>query len=265
MYQFPKISLVTVVFNAEATLQKTLDSVRRQTYKPFEYILIDGGSTDNTLDIIKSNTDIITHFVSEKDNGISDAFNKGIQICNGDLIGLLNADDWYEDNSLSQVAKVWKPNSVIYGDMQTWECKNKGYVYHANHHLLMKDMSICHPSTFISKSVYEKLGLYNEDFRLAMDYEFLLRCVKAEIVFLRVDTVLTHMLLEGASIKHWKKARFEVKKAQNLHFPENKVHNQIEYSKVIIRKSISNWLDSFGLNFITKFYRKNITSNKKSV
>lgn len=100
-----KISIITVTFNSEATLKETIQSIRNQRYDDLEYIIVDGGSKDHTVDIIKENENIISKWISESDLGISDAFNKGIQMATGNLIGIINSDDMLEDNVLKVISQ----------------------------------------------------------------------------------------------------------------------------------------------------------------
>ena len=112
-----KISIITITYNSEKTLEDTIQSVARQNYPDLEYIIVDGGSKDATLDTVKKYSNVVTKWISEPDKGISDAFNKGIKIASGELIGIINSDDMLTDNSLNIIAKNIKPETdVIYGN-----------------------------------------------------------------------------------------------------------------------------------------------------
>jgi glycosyltransferase involved in cell wall biosynthesis len=110
-------SIITVCYNSEKTIERTITSLRNQTYQNFEYIIIDGGSTDSTLEIIKKNLDVVSILVSEKDEGIYDAMNKGIDLASGEIIGIINSDDWYENDTLENIFKIsfGQTNLVIHG------------------------------------------------------------------------------------------------------------------------------------------------------
>ena len=110
-YSSPLVSIITVVFNGERFIEKTINSVISQTYKNIEYIIIDGGSTDKTLDIIRQYEDRIDYWISEPDNGIYNAMNKGIKLSRGKLIGLINSDDWYMENAVETVVARYLANS----------------------------------------------------------------------------------------------------------------------------------------------------------
>lgn len=115
----PLVSIITVVFNGEKYLEQTILSVLNQTYSNIEYIIIDGGSSDATLDIINKYTDKIDYWVSEPDSGIYDAMNKGISLATGQLIGIINSDDWYELDAVEEIVRAYKDGStIIYGFMR---------------------------------------------------------------------------------------------------------------------------------------------------
>lgn len=125
----PKISIITVCYNSEKYLEETIQSVLRQNYQNVEYIIIDGGSTDNTVSIIDKYRQYITYFVSEPDNGISDAFNKGIRVATGDVIGIINSDDLLEEGALERVAQEYAPSVDWYrGDCKVWNDQT-GFVF----------------------------------------------------------------------------------------------------------------------------------------
>ena len=114
-----KVSIITVVFNGIRTIEQTIKSVLNQSYKNIEYIIIDGGSTDGTLDIIRKYENYLSYIISEPDHGIYDAMNKGIQKSTGDIVGIINSDDWYEVNTVSQVVERFESFAVdlVYGDI----------------------------------------------------------------------------------------------------------------------------------------------------
>ena len=120
MNSSPKISIITVSFNSAKTIKETIESILIQDYNNIEYIIIDGGSSDETIDIVKSYGKKISYFISEKDNGIYDAMNKGIKAATGDIVGILNSDDFYPNSFvLSNVAKTFKKYNcdAVYGDL----------------------------------------------------------------------------------------------------------------------------------------------------
>ena len=212
----PLISIITVVFNGEQHLEETIQSVINQTYENVEYIIIDGGSSDGTLDIIKKYEDKIDYWVSEKDEGISDAFNKGIKISQGELIGLLNSDDWYEVDAISSIVCSLKRNMlnqkiILYGDLFFPE-KNK--IQKGDQYFFFKILFIMpllnHPSCFVTRATYKQVGLFNIKLKLAMDFDFLRRAYLANTKFIYIDKLITNMRLTGISNQYKRKAREEV-------------------------------------------------------
>jgi glycosyltransferase involved in cell wall biosynthesis len=198
----PLVSIITVVFNGERYLEETIKSVINQTYKNIEYIIIDGGSTDNTLNIIKKYEDKIDYWISEKDKGIYDAINKGIKLSRGELIGIINADDYYEIDVLEKVVSIYtKDSEVIYGDLRFIESESINFIAKAPIKLegMLKRMVIFHPSTFVTKEVYLKYGMYKDTFKIAADYEFLLRLYCNKIKFFKVDGVFANFRDGGIS------------------------------------------------------------------
>ncbi len=183
----PLISVITIVRNAEKTIEKTILSVNNQTFKNYEYIIVDGLSNDGTLEIIKKYNSTITKWISEKDSGALDAINKGIAISNGEIIFLLSADDWIVKDTLKTISdgfNINKDSSFIYGDMTMISNKKQFIVkgsldYKAN---LKKGFpKFNYPTWAIKKSVYENIGLYSLSFQWNSDYEYLLRIYKNKI------------------------------------------------------------------------------------
>jgi glycosyltransferase involved in cell wall biosynthesis len=198
------LSIITVVYNDENHIENTILNVLSQKIEEVEYIVIDGASSDHTLNIInkyKNNIDLI---VSEKDNGIYDAINKGIKLSNGKIIGILNSGDFYNNNTISNILKYYSSTyaDIIYGDLYTFEdFKNHTFknIRKANHKYLYKNMSIFHPSTFISKNTYDIVGFYDLNFKLASDYDFLLKCFYLNLNFYYVNYCFTYFFLNGIS------------------------------------------------------------------
>jgi len=175
----PLISVITVVYNGEAHLERTIKSVLEQDYSQIEYIVIDGGSTDGTLEIIKRYEDRIDFWISEPDKGIYDDMHKGILLCTGELIGMINADDYYEVGVFSKVAKASRLHSeknIFHGDI---------YITYANGHVKVKkprqpgfllkywEMVLNHPSFFVRRSSYDQ-NLYDTELRVNSDHKWTL-------------------------------------------------------------------------------------------
>ena len=213
-----KISIITVSYNSAKTIETTFMSVLQQTYSNIEYIVIDGGSTDNTLKIAKKYSEIITVLVSEQDNGLYDAMNKGISLATGDVIGLINSDDLFCDpDALNKVAKVFKKNKnldSVYADLfyvsqqdinkisRRWVSgiqRKFKYGWHP-----------AHPTFYIKKSIYNRFGLFDLSFKLAADFEIMLRFLdKHNISTTYLKEPLVKMRLGGETNKSFKNIYYQ--------------------------------------------------------
>ena len=191
----PLVSVITVVYNGASTIEQTIQSVLNQTYKNIEYIIIDGASTDGTQDIIGKYMDSIAYFASESDNGIYDAMNKGIKRASGDLIGIINSDDWYEPEAVKEAVRCLEDTGadVVYGEI--WIIgAGEQREYHTSHSAFPP-----HPSTFIRSSAYEKYGLFDTGYQIAADRELLLRFMANGARFEHIDKILTDFRVTGIS------------------------------------------------------------------
>ena len=173
------VSIITVVYNGASTLEQTIQSVLNQTYQNIEYIIIDGGSTDGTLEIIKKYENKIALWVSEPDNGLYDAMNKGIHKATGKLIGMINSDDWYESNAVTLAVEAYRNNpqkKIFHGDRFDVDKKEKKKIYKFNNSklkLFYSAMTYNHPSMFVHQDIYKKFK-YNTSLKAYSDYEFVL-------------------------------------------------------------------------------------------
>ena len=173
------VTIITVVYNGEKYLEQTINSVINQTYKNIEYIIIDGGSTDQTLNIIKNYQDNITYWISEKDEGLYDAMNKGIKLAHGELIGMINSDDWYELDTVETMVKSYieYPKKSIFHanrfDIDENEKRTLKKFHPSNFKFKYYAMTYHHPSMFITKEEYNK-HLYNINLAALSDYQFVL-------------------------------------------------------------------------------------------
>jgi glycosyltransferase len=203
-----KISVITVVYNRENTISRAIKSIQDQEYQNIEYIIVDGKSNDNTLNVIKKlirENDIL---ISEKDYGIYDALNKGIKRATGDVICFLHSDDLYENNYiLSNINYLFIKNNVdiIYGDATFFKKKTTNIIRiykspHFNVNNLSKGLMPAHPAMFIKKTVYEKHGLFNINFKIAGDFDWLCRVSKdTNISSLKIDKIFVKMQYGGIS------------------------------------------------------------------
>jgi glycosyltransferase involved in cell wall biosynthesis len=259
----PKISIITVVFNGAKTLERTILSVVNQNYSNLEYIVIDGGSTDGTIEIIKRYNKYISQWVSEKDEGISDAFNKGIKLATGDWVGLINSDDWYENQVFSLLAHVKPDIDIVYGNLQYWRNFHKDYNFKANHLNLLKEMTLNHPASFVKRHVYLNYGMFDIKYKYAMDYDLMLRFFLAKLSFEHQDKTFAHFSLDGVSDKYWLNAYIEVRNIKLKNGLSSALAHSYYFFQVF-RTGISRTLQRIGFSRLVSWYRINLSLMKKS-
>jgi len=191
-----KISIITATYNSAVTIAQCIASVNGQTYPNIEHIIVDGASNDNTTEIIKSMPNRVTQLISEPDNGIYDAMNKGISIATGDIIGTLNSDDFYTANDvIERIVSAFQLETVegVYGDVCFVRPANLKKVVRYYSAALFKPAMLRfgfmppHPGFYVRSKKYKELGLYKTDYRIAADYELLIR-------FLKVNKIKTQYL-----------------------------------------------------------------------
>jgi glycosyltransferase involved in cell wall biosynthesis len=199
------VSIITVVYNGEKTLEQTIQSVINQTYQNIEYIIIDGGSTDGTLDIIKKYEAHLSFWVSEPDKGLYDAMNKGIGIAKGELIGMINSDDWYELNAVELMANAYQanPNKTIFHadryDIDENGNKSIRKFHPSAFRFKYYGMTYNHPSMFITKTEYEN-HIYSIQLRALSDYQFVLEAyLRDKNIFYYINKPIVNYRLDGIS------------------------------------------------------------------
>lgn len=210
-----KISIITVVYNNDKTIEDAIKSVLSQSYTNIEYVIIDGGSKDKTVSIINKYKKHLGYFVSEKDNGLYDAMNKGIRYSTGDVIGILNSDDLYQDaNVISDIMNQFMAHpelDLLYGDLvyvknedtdkvvRKWNSKN----YYS--HFFENGNVPPHPSLFVKNKVYKEAGLFDLQYKLAADYELMLRMFKKnDFTSKYINRLVIKMRLGGATNQSFK-------------------------------------------------------------
>ena len=216
----PRFTIITPCLNAESTIRDTVESVINQNIDDLEYIIIDGGSTDRTLNILKEYGRYINILISEPDDGISDAFNKGIKLASGDYIGIINADDFYEPQILkhiSDLAQKGRPPDIIHGKLQYHSPSGHSYIEEPNLNKIWDYMTIFHPTMFIHYQTYKKIGTYRLDFHYAMDSEWVHRAVKSKASFAQSPRVISNMRLGGHSHKNLYKSLREFRHSAIMH------------------------------------------------
>jgi glycosyltransferase involved in cell wall biosynthesis len=247
------ISIVTVCFNSEKTIERTINSVLSQSYANVEYIIIDGGSTDGTIEIIKKYQEKITFWISESDSGLYDAMNKGIQKAQGNIIGILNSDDVFQDsNVLTHIVDFHSKHQidasigdVIYRD-DSGDLKR---VYSSKNwfpEMLKRGYMPPHASIFFSSNILKYHGLYDKSYKIAADFELIIRYFLVnKINWQHHGIITTDMLIGGVSssgFKSYSLLSLEIGKALK--------QNNIQFSKLQI------WLR--GFRKLHEFFKKNL-------
>ncbi len=205
-----KVSIITATYNSAATVADTLYSIQKQTYPAIEHIIIDGLSNDNTLQIV-SGFNHVQQVISEKDTGIYDAMNKGITYATGDIIGILNSDDFYPaENIIEEVVKIFNTTNcdALYGDLvfvdsvQTNKIYRKWIAGSYSDQLFLKGWMPPHPTFFVRKEIYNQFGKFNTTLKSSADYELMVRLLylhKIKVGYLH--GTLVHMRIGGQSTK----------------------------------------------------------------
>lgn len=240
-----RITIITVCYNREATIEKAIKSVLEQNYHNIEYIVIDGNSTDGTKEIIESYRDKISQYISEPDKGMYDAINKGLQLATGDVIGLMHSDDeFYDKTAVKRIAARFDFDSTIDGiygdgvyvsnDKQERLIRNRiGGVFSIKK--VKSGWLPLHPTVYLKKTIINQYGLYNLDFKIASDTEFLLRYLyKYKIKMSYINTYIVKMRMGGMSTNA--KRAFEVLYED---YKIYKYHGLAAFRVVFLKKSIA--------------------------
>ena len=230
-----RISVITISYNSGNSIRETFDSVKNQSLKDYEYLLIDGGSTDKTLSIA-GKYDHITKIISEPDNGIYDALNKGIKNSTGEIIGFLNSDDtFHTENSLKIISEAFdEKTDCVFGDLIYTDVEEKikrvwkGSEFKKG--VFKKGWMPAHPTFYCRRSFYEKYGLYNDSYKIAGDFELMLRFFeKHNIRSKYIPHTLVNMKVGGAS-NSGIKSKIEILKEEFRAFKENDMSmNKLSY------------------------------------
>lgn len=236
------VSVLTPCYNSVKTIEKTLECIEKQTYQNIEYIIVDGGSTDGTLELIEQHRSRLPEqftLISEKDNGIYDAMNKGISMAKGQLIGIVNSDDWYESDTIEQVVKHYQGNTyeVVYGMQRTYlNGKEKAtFIYH---HDFLPEQMITHPTCFVTKEAYEGLGVFDLKYRSAADYDLMLRFYESKkVVFTPIYQILSNFQLGGMS-----SSQVGVRENATIRY-ERGFLSKKKYRFIMVKSKLYEWLN----------------------
>lgn len=232
-----KVSIITITYNSSATIRDTIESVLNQTYSDIEYIIVDGLSRDNTLNIVSEYNSRIAKVVSEKDHGLYDALNKGIKLCTGDIVGLIHSDDFYTSNDVIEklVNKIKSENAdAVYADLyyvdkdDTSRIFRKWHSGEYKHGMFYNGWMPPHPTFFVKREYYNRYGLFNTQFKSAADYELMLRFIhKHHLKLAYLPEFIVKMRVGGksnVSLKNRIRANQEDRKAWVVNGLKPKLH-----------------------------------------
>lgn len=232
-----KISIITVCYNSQSFISAAIESVISQDYYDLEYIIIDGGSTDDTISIIQSYGNKIDHFVSEPDMGIYDAMNKGLTLATGKFIGFLNSDDFYPTTSIiSDVVDSFQKNldvDMVFGNVAFVHPKNTRRLIrlYSSFHFKTWKMRFgfmpAHPATFVRRATYEKVGFYTLGYKIAADFEWFVRAFLVyNSTFLKLNKIFVYMREGGVSTSGFK-SNWIATKEMNFALSSNKIFSSL--------------------------------------
>lgn len=248
-----KLTIITAVYNGASTIRDTIDSVLTQNVNDIEYIIVDGMSIDGTADIVESYDDKRIKYIREPDRGIYDAMNKGIRSAAGDVIGIINSDDFYVPGILNEIMSYFAQYSdvdIIHGN--TFDVDQKGRVKISKPHnldSLKYGMTLRHPTCFVKKNIYKKIWLFDQQFHIAADYDFLLRCYMQWTKFFYVDKVFVRFRRGGISDTN----RIESCREQTAVRKKNKCRYIILVSIVLFVRQWKWLVVSLPLSLLLKF------------
>ena len=216
-----KISIITISYNSARYIQQTIRSVASQTYPNKEYIIIDGGSTDGTIDIIRRFEDNIEKWVSEPDNGIADAMNKGLALATGDFVIFLHSDDYFVDENVLSIASACLSSNFEIFLFNIFLSNNKGNRFFRprgfNWWLNLKT-GVYHQSVICTRTLFKRIGNFDTAFRVAMDYDFFLRAYRVGVKTKKIDLPLSVMRLCGVSTQlEWFAVKERIKEERQAH------------------------------------------------
>ena len=243
-----RFSIITVCFNSEKTIEWTIKSLLAQSYENYEYIIVDGGSTDSTMEIVNKYKDEFNNIqiISEPDKGIYDAMNKGIKICRGELIGFLNSDDYYEPNALEQINDNYaKDIDIIYGDTYFID-KYKDKIFEKKTEVYFIDeikqgRMIPHTSAFVKGELMKK-NLFDIEYKIVADYKFMLQLYLMDKNFSYIPYRINNMCIGGASTTQAKELLTEYAKCQKELLGQsiqNKIQIKLTCLKMKLKKDIA--------------------------
>lgn len=237
--KLPLVSIITVVYNGEKFLEETIQSIINQTYNNVEYIIIDGGSTDGTVDIIKKHTSSIDYWISEKDNGIYDAMNKGIVVATGEWINFMNAGDGFTDNGMLEkifINNDLKKIDVVYGNHNVIYPNKTRIAKAGNIKDIWKGSQFCHQSAFVSSKIH-KANKFNLSNRIGADFELFYSLYKQKKSFQYIDIIVVNYSAGGLS---------DIKRVDSIvgwwNVVEKDTKVNLYYMWIILKEILKSWV-----------------------
>lgn len=198
-----KVSIITVVYNGEKHIEQTINSVLNQSYNNIEYIIVDGGSTDGTLAIIKQYEDKISYWISESDTGIYNAMNKGIKLCTGDYVAFLNADDWYNPDTVQvMVDEIVKSNvDYVFANVSNYYEDTLSFIFKPNLDKYHRYIPFGHPALYLRRDILLSMG-FDERYKVIADYDLIIKLIKYNYSFSYLDKSIVNFRTGGFSYKN---------------------------------------------------------------
>jgi glycosyltransferase involved in cell wall biosynthesis len=237
------LTIITVCFNSSSTIEDTLKSIEKIKNDKIEYIIIDGGSSDESLSIIEGYNDIVDILISEADNGIYDAMNKGLKLATGNWIAFLNSDDYYSQKSFIETfnyLKTMPDFDIVYGNIVRLSaderkpfCKSKPKLLK----YLKKGMAVYHPSMFVKAICYKNYGAFSTEYKLASDYKFILNAYISGAKFKYIDSDITYFDTGGSTGKHIFKSWREAQNIQ-IELGESKLLALIYFYTLVLKRKL---------------------------
>ena len=241
----PFFTIITVVRNGSDTLQKCINSIKAQTFQDFEYLIIDGASSDGTIELISDNSDVVSFATSEEDQGLYFAMNKGLKQARGKYVGILNADDIYFPNTLDLVQEAFRKDSnshVVYGAMSYFNQPDRVHFIHINE---LRNRMIFHPTCFVSSETYKRIGEFDTKYQVAADYEFIMRCFKAGENFLGLNHALAIFSDGGTSARLRLRSILETSEIQAKYNFESKFQRYTKLLRMLVATYLRALLGKF--------------------
>jgi glycosyltransferase involved in cell wall biosynthesis len=265
------VSVITVAFDSVSTIGRTIDSVVGQTYPQVEYIVVDGGSSDGTVELLRSRDGDIDLWVSEPDRGISDAFNKGIALASGEYLALVNSDDWLEPQQLATAVDALAASNAdfVFGNLMLHDAEDRpSYVFRGDRDYARKVRysmpHINHPTVVSRRSVYDAHGLFDIGLRAAMDYEWLLRGFQAGVIGQYVPTLTGHMALAGISNQNFSLGLREVRDI-SIRYGYSRTLAHLRYVARVIKGRTRRWLTPLLPKGPYEWLRRQVNSHYQTI